>query len=97
MANEGLGWDPLLKIWVGVKTWYENPDPILWHVKFYAAAFIRRNIPEINTSVFSCSTGAFRFTASGTGILRIRAKMVPNMVEKHGVSCGRLQKYHVQL
>ena len=59
--------------WVGIKTWYENPDPILWHMKFQAAAFIRLNVHDINAFVFSCSTSAFRFTVSGTGILGIRA------------------------
>ena len=29
---------------VGVKTWYENPDPILWHMKFRAAAYMKLNV-----------------------------------------------------
>ena len=33
-------------IWVGVKTWYENLDPILWNMKLHAAAYmkLRRNL-----------------------------------------------------
>ncbi len=30
--------------WVGVKTWYENLDPILWNVKLHAAAYMKLNV-----------------------------------------------------
>ena len=33
-----------IAMWVGVKTWYENPDPILWHMKFHAAAYMKLNV-----------------------------------------------------
>ena len=44
LNNQDFGhlWS-LLK-WVGVKTWYENFDPILWNMKLHAAAYMKLNV-----------------------------------------------------
>ena len=39
-TNRDMGKDS----WVGVKTWYENPDPILWYMKFHAVAYMKLNV-----------------------------------------------------